>query len=183
MHFFEKMSQKHLNRVLTLPKARSRQLRQIPLKQIGLQNKNISVVTKHWTHKMLVPMSYIICWQQTGRMIKVKKLCSGTSVLNIRLVKKRETARIWWVAKKPGICDTGTEILYFQCLVTTDMFLFCSGNCRILRDLAFGSVKTRFKAILKKLDFSAQIVFFGPDLLCSWTFAPGGRLFGPGLLF
>ena len=68
------------------------------------------------------------------------------------------------IAKKPGICDIGTEILYFQCFVTTDMFLFCkpiifSGNCRILRDLAFGSVKTRFKAILKKL-FGAQIDFF-----------------------
>ena len=62
------------------------------------------------------------------------------------------------------IYDIGTEILYFQCFVTTDMFLFCkpiffSGNCRICRDLAFGSVKTRFKAILKKLDFSAQIDF------------------------
>ena len=44
------------------------------------------------------------------------------------------------------------------------MFLFCktilySGNCRIFRDLAFGSIKTRFKAILNKLDFSAQIDF------------------------
>ena len=62
------------------------------------------------------------------------------------------------------IYDIGTEILYFQCFVTTDMFLFCkpiifSGNCRICRDLAFGSVKTRFKAILKKLDFLAQIDF------------------------
>ena len=60
--------------------------------------------------------------------------------------------------------DIGANILYFQCFVTTDMFLFCkpiifSGNCRILRDLAFGSVKTRFKAILKKLEFSAQIDF------------------------
>ena len=50
------------------------------------------------------------------------------------------------------IYDIGTKILYFQCFVTTDMFLFCkpiifSGNCRICRDLAFGSVKTRFKAI------------------------------------
>ena len=61
--------------------------------------------------------------------------------------------------------DIGTKFLYFQCFVITDMFLFCkpiifSGNCRICRDLAFGSVKTRFKAILKKLDFSAQINFF-----------------------
>ena len=64
------------------------------------------------------------------------------------------------------IYDIETEILYFQCFVTTDMFLFCktilynSGNCRIFRDLAFGSIKTRFKAILKKQDFSAQIDFF-----------------------
>ena len=56
-----------------------------------------------------------------------------------------------------------------------DMFLFCktilySGNCRIFRDLAFGSVKTRFKSILKKLDFSTQIdfsahIYFFHDLL------------------
>ena len=69
--------------------------------------------------------------------------------------------------------DIGTTFLYFQCFVTTDMFLFCkpinfSGNCRILRDLALGSVKTRFKAIKAR--------FFGPDRLFSWTFAPGGRL-------
>ncbi len=42
------------------------------------------------------------------------------------------------------------------------MFLFCkptffNANWRIFRDLAFDSIKTRFKAILKKLDFSAQI--------------------------
>ena len=37
--------------------------------------------------------------------------------------------------------------------------IFFSGNCRIFRDLAFGSIKTRFKAILKKLDFLAQIDF------------------------
>ena len=60
--------------------------------------------------------------------------------------------------------DIGTQILYFQCFVTTDMFLFCKPtifkeNCRICRDLAFGSVKTHFKAILKKLDFSAQTDF------------------------
>ena len=36
-----------LKRVLTLPKARSRQMRQFLLKNMGLQNKNISVVTKH----------------------------------------------------------------------------------------------------------------------------------------
>ena len=66
---------------------------------------------------------------------------------------------------QPNNVDIGTNILYVQCFVTTDMFLFCkpiifSGNCRICRDLAFGSFKTRFKAILKKLDFSAQIDFF-----------------------
>ena len=53
------------------------------------------------------------------------------------------------------IYDIGTNILYFQCFVTTDMFLFSISifpedleSSR--RDLAFGSVKTRFKAILKK---------------------------------
>ena len=53
------------------------------------------------------------------------------------------------------IYDIGTEILYVQCFVTTDMFLF---SISIIledlessrRDLAFGCVKTRFKAILKK---------------------------------
>ena len=65
---------------------------------------------------------------------------------------------------RPGY-DIGTKFLYFQCFVTTDMFLFCktilySGNCRIFRDLAFGNIKTRFKAILKKLKFSAQVDIF-----------------------
>ena len=87
----------------------------------------------------------------------------------------------WWVAKKPGICDIGTEILYFQCFVTTDMFLFCkpiffSGNCRICRDLAFGSVKTHLKAILKKLDFSAQIDFSAQLYFFHELCPPGGRL-------
>ena len=74
---------------------------------------------------------------------------------------------------KNELYDIGPKIIFVQCFVTTDMFLFCkpiifSGNCRICRDLAFGSVKTRFKAILKKLDFSAQLdflQFFGE--LCS----------------
>ena len=54
--------------------------------------------------------------------------------------------------------------LYFQCFVTTDMFCFVNphffvGIAAVFRDLAFGSVKTRFKTILKKL------FFFGPDRL------------------
>ena len=36
-----------LKRVLILPKARYRKMRQFPLYNMGLQNKNISVVTKH----------------------------------------------------------------------------------------------------------------------------------------
>ena len=56
----------------------------------------------------------------------------------------------------------GTEFLYFRCLVTTDMFLF---SISIIpedlessrRDLVFDSVKTRFKAILKNVDFGAWI--------------------------
>ena len=45
--------------------------------------------------------------------------------------------------------------------------------CR--RDLAFGSVKTRFKAILKSWIFRSRSTF-RPRFTFSWTFAPGGRL-------
>ena len=77
--------------------------------------------------------------------------------------------------------DIGTKIIFVQCFVTTDMFLFCkpiifSGNCRICRDLAFGSVKTRFKAILKKLDFSVQIDFSAQIYFFYEHLPPGGRL-------
>ena len=70
-----------------------------------------------------------------------------------------------------NIYDIGANNLYFQCFVTTDMFFFCkptlfSGNCRICRDLALGCVKTRFKASLKKLEFSAQIDLFMN--FCPW---------------
>ena len=62
------------------------------------------------------------------------------------------------------ILTLGPNFYIFSVFFTTDMFLFCktilySGNCRIFRNLAFGNIKTRFKAILKKLDFSAQIDF------------------------
>ena len=57
-----------------------------------------------------------------------------------------------------AIYDIETKILYFQCFVTTGMFLF---SISIIpedlessrQDLAFDSVKTRFKAILKKSNF------------------------------
>ena len=47
MHIFEKMSQKALNRVLTLKSSGGGDLLQSPLKNMDLQNKNISVVKKH----------------------------------------------------------------------------------------------------------------------------------------
>ena len=47
MQFFEKMSQKALNRVLTLECSGAGDLLQSPLKNMDLQNKNISVVKKH----------------------------------------------------------------------------------------------------------------------------------------
>ena len=74
---------------------------------------------------------------------------------------------------KNELYDIGTKITYFQRFVTTDMFLFCkliffSGICRIFRDLAFGSIKTLFKAfwdifgkIACDLGF-AGTVFIGP---------------------
>ena len=54
-----------------------------------------------------------------------------------------------------AIYNIGTEILYFQCFLTTDMFLFSksiifSATTTDWRVLSRGSVKTRFKAILKK---------------------------------
>ena len=47
MQIFEKMSQKALNRVLTLDCSGGSDLLQSPLKVMDLQNKNISVVKKH----------------------------------------------------------------------------------------------------------------------------------------
>ena len=46
MHFFEKMSQKALNRVLILECSGGSDLLQSPQKNMDLQNKNISVVRK-----------------------------------------------------------------------------------------------------------------------------------------
>ena len=78
------------------------------------------------------------------------------------------------------IYDIGTKIIFVQCFVTTDMFLVCkpiifSGNCGIFRDLAFGSVKTRFKGfwdIFSKICMRPWIRRYR----FYWTFAPGGRL-------
>ena len=54
------------------------------------------------------------------------------------------------------IYDIGIEILYFQCFATTDMLLFSIfdpdlAKWSVHRALSAGSVKTRFKAILKKV--------------------------------
>ncbi len=59
-----------LKRVLTLPRARSRQMRQFPLKAMGLQNKNKSVVTKHWKDRILVPMSILMLGHGVGRQAR-----------------------------------------------------------------------------------------------------------------
>ena len=45
--FSKKMSQKALNRVLTLDSSGTNRALQSPLRIMDLQNKNISVVTKH----------------------------------------------------------------------------------------------------------------------------------------
>ena len=60
-----------------------------------------------------------------------------------------------------AIYNIGTEILYFQCFLTTDMFLFSKSiipeDSKISRrDLEHVCVKRRFKAILKKVKFSTQ---------------------------
>ena len=78
------------------------------------------------------------------------------------------------------IYDIGTKILYVQCLSPRICFCFVnpqffSGMCRIFRDLAFGSIKTRFKGfwdIFSKICLRPWIHRYG----FYWTFAPGGRL-------
>ena len=61
-----------------------------------------------------------------------------------------------------AIYNIGTEILYFQCFVTMDMFLFSKSiipedSKSARRVLKHAGVKTRFKAILKKVDFGVWI--------------------------
>ena len=78
------------------------------------------------------------------------------------------------------IYDIGTQIIHFQCFVTTDMFLFCkpnffSGNCCIFRDLLLA---------VSKHDLKPSGTFFLKICMRPWirryrfywTFAPGGRL-------
>ena len=48
-----------LNRVLTLADYRSRQAELKSSGIIDFENKNISVVTKHWKYRISVPMLYI----------------------------------------------------------------------------------------------------------------------------
>ena len=101
--------------------------------------------------------------------------CSGWVAacwLFLVLSKERRRGRATHPGDHHEIYDIGTKILYFLCFVTTDMFLFCkpiifSGNCRIFRDLAFGSVKTRFKAFCMGHFFEhlhaaldSQVMFF-----------------------
>ena len=62
---------------------------------------------------------------------------------------------------KKTIYDIGTEILKFQCLNCFKTPLFCKSiipeDSKISRrDLSFPSVKSRFKAIFKKVKFSTQ---------------------------
>ena len=64
-----------------------------------------------------------------------------------------------------NIYDIGANSLYFQCFVTTHMLLFCkptffSGNCRICRDLAFGSVNHVLKRSYKNWNLQPQHHFF-----------------------
>ena len=73
--------------------------------------------------------------------------------------------------------DTFGAFFYFQCFVATDMFLFSISMLpedleTSRRDLAFGSVKTRFKAILKKSNVR-------PEFACgqlSWSFSNQNKL-------
>ena len=65
-----------LKRVLILPKARSRKMRQFPLYNIVLQNKNISVVKKHWNIEIWSQCQYILAQNiaNTCRGKPIKKI-------------------------------------------------------------------------------------------------------------
>ncbi len=104
-------------------------------------------------------------------------LNTSSSLDRLRLLFNHNKFRTKQVGgAKNELYDIGAKILFVPCFVTTDMFLFFtkyfSGNCRICRDLAFGSVKTRFKAILKKSDFRHE---FACGQL-SWPFSNQNKL-------
>ena len=125
-------------------------------------------------HHGYVFVLYTIVFSGNCRICRDLAFGSVKTRFKAILKKLAFSAQIAFLQLFGEIYDIGTKILFVQCFVTTDMFLFCkpiffSGNCRICRDLAFGSVKTRFKAILKNWIFRPRSTF-------SWTFAPGGRL-------
>ena len=51
-------------------------MRQFPLYNIVLQNKNISVVKKHWKYRIVVPMSISICAKHCKCMPTTQSQCS-----------------------------------------------------------------------------------------------------------
>ena len=79
MQFFEKMSQKALNRVLTLDSSGGSYLLQSPLKNMDLQNKNISVVKKHSNCRNSFPMSDI-SWLDIREIWKGTLIESGYAI-------------------------------------------------------------------------------------------------------
>ena len=69
--------------------------------------------------------------------------------------------------------------VYVQCFVTADMFLLSISIIpedleRSRRDLAFGNVKTRFKAILKKSNFRHEFACACGQL--SWSVSNQNKL-------
>ena len=62
MQIFEKMSQKALNRILTLPNYSTGPGLLISSGIIDLQNKSVCKQFKHWKFRISVPMSHISFW-------------------------------------------------------------------------------------------------------------------------
>ena len=121
-----------LNRVLTLPNARSRKMRQITLKNMGLQNKNISVVTKHWKYKSLSPMTDI-------SLFGLLRLRFGHPI-----IRPNPNLKFEIIPKIPKIHQPLSLIGWWNILI---MFFFCNNSKKSQKLVSFYSLKISQKLV------------------------------------
>ena len=112
----------------------------------------------------------------------VKKCADFESEVRLawNLLKWSVLLLVPWEGSKTKYMISGPTFYIFIVLSPRICFcfanpIFVSGICRIFRDLAFGSVKTRFKAFWD-LILKNCIRPWIRKLHFSWTFAPGWRL-------